>query len=143
MQPLEDVLTESNGPRVAESDFFKRPPMRSYQFIAATLMMLIGLACGSLVLGRHWNELTTYDIMQLGFATATVVLLWLRLYQIFQRLHELYCQASLEASFARSSIDKVLRSAGDLMFAVLFYAFLSAAYFYFALGSALSHHKTF
>jgi hypothetical protein len=143
MQPLQDVLTESNGPRVAESDFFRRPPLRSYQFIVATMVMLMALACGSLILGRHWNELSTSGIMQLGFATAAVVLLWVRIYQIFQRLHELYCQASLEPSFARSPIDKVLRSAGDLMYAVLFYAFAGAAYFYFALDSALSHHHAF
>ena len=57
MQPLEDVLTESNGPRVAEADYFSRPPQRSYQIIAATISMLVAIAIGSSILVRHWNEL--------------------------------------------------------------------------------------
>jgi hypothetical protein len=143
MQPLEDVLTESNGPRVAESDYFSRPPQRSYQFIAATISMLVAIAIGSSILVRHWNELQTMAIMFMGAVAASTMILWLRAYQIFQRLHELYSQAKLDPSFIRSPTDKVFRSAGDLMAAVLFGAFVAAAYFFFALAAALSHHSAF
>jgi hypothetical protein len=143
MEPLQDVLTESNGPRVAESDFFKRPPSRSYQFILSTITLLLALAIGLAVLIRHWNELQTMAIFYTGMATVATVLLWLRVCQIFQRLHEQYSAAKLESSFVRSPMDKVFRSAGDLMSATLYFAFLAALYFLFALGAALSHHKAF
>src|ERR1700675_312690 len=114
MQPLEEVLTESNGLRVAESDYFSRPPLRSYQFIGATISLLVAIAIGSSILVRHWNELQTMAIMFMGFAPMCTVILWLRAYQTFQRLHEQYSQARLDPSYIRSPMDKVFRSAGDL-----------------------------
>lgn len=143
MQPLEDVLTESNGPRIAESDYFNRPPLRSYQFIGATISLLVVIAVGTGILARHWNELQTMAVMFMGMAVTYTVILWLRAYQIFQRLHELYSQAKLAPSFVHSPTDKIFRSAGDLMAAVLFGAFAAAVYFLFALGAALSHRIAF
>ena len=143
MQPLEDVLIESNGPRVAESDYFSRPPQRSYQFIGATISMLVAIAVGSSILVRHWNELHTMAIFFMGAAATYMVILWVRAYQIFERLHEMYSQAKLDPSFARSPSAKVFKSAGDLMTAVLFGAFTAAVIYFFALGAALSHRTTF
>jgi hypothetical protein len=143
MQPLEDVLIESNGPRVAESDYFSRPPQRSYQFIGTTISMLVATAVGSSILVRHWNELHTMAIFYMGAAATYIVILWVRAYQIFERLHEMYSQAKLDPSFVRSPTAKVFRSAGDLMTAVLFGAFAAAVLFFFALGAALSHRATF
>jgi hypothetical protein len=79
-------------------------------------------------------------IMQMGLATAAILILWVRAYQIFQRLHELYSEAKSDASFARSPMDQVFRSAGNLMYATLFFGFMSAAWFLLALGTAVSHH---
>src|SRR5580704_5312394 len=99
MQPLQDVLIESNGPRVAESDYFSRPPQRSYQFIGATISMLVAIAIGSSILVRHWNELHTMAIFFMGAAATYIVILWVRAYQIFERLHEMYSEAKLDPSF--------------------------------------------
>jgi hypothetical protein len=140
MQPLEDVLTESNGPRVAESDFFRHPPLRSVYFILGTFTMLAALAGSCLLVARHWNESRTTAITFMAMAMVATVLLWIRVYQIFQRLHELYSQAKLDTSFVRSPIDGVFRSAGDLMSATLYFAFLAAAWFLLALASSFNHH---
>jgi hypothetical protein len=140
MQPLEDILTESNGPSVAESDFFTRPPMRSYQFVAGTLTLLLALGVGCLVLARHWDQIQTMSIYLAGFAAFSMVFLWVRIYQIFQKLHETYSHAKLDVSFVHSPVDKVLRNAGDLMSATLYFAFTAAMLFFLALGSSFSHH---
>jgi hypothetical protein len=140
MQPLQDVLTESNGPRVAESDFFRRPPLRSIYFISGTFTMLVALAGACLLPARHWNESRTTAILFMAGAMVATVLLWIRAYQIFQRLHELYSEAKLDSSFVRSPIDKVFRSAGDLMFATLYFAFIAAFLFLLALASSFNHH---
>ncbi len=140
MQPLQDVLTDQSNSSAVDSAFFSRPPMRSASFILGTLLLLIGLACACLILVRRWNELPTIAIMQMGLATATIVILWIRAYQIFYRLHELYLQAKQDSSFVRSPIDNVFRSAGNLMSATLFFGFSATVWFLIALGSALSHH---
>jgi len=105
--------------------------------------MLMAIAVGSSILLRHWNELHTMAIFFMGAAATYIVILWIRAYQIFERLHEMHSQAKLDPSFARSPSAKVFKSAGDLMTAVLFGAFAAAVYFFFALGAALSHRATF
>jgi len=140
MQPLQNIFTDQSNSSAVDSGFFSRPPLRSTSFIMATLLLLVGLACGCLILWRYWNELLTIAIVQLGLAAAMIVILWFRSYQIFQRLHELYLQAKQDSSFVRSPIDNVFRSAGNLMSATLFFGFSAAVWFLLALGSALSHH---
>jgi hypothetical protein len=138
MQPLQDVLTDPSDSGVG-SEFFSRPPLRSVFFIMGTLLMLMALAVACFVLVRNWNELPTMSVAQMGLATATMLILWFLSYQIFERLYELYSQAKLDPSFVRSPIDKVLRSAGNLMFATLFFGFMAATWFLFALNTALCH----
>jgi hypothetical protein len=140
MQPLQDVLTDQSNSSAVDSAFFSRPPLRSTSFIMGTLLLLVGLGCGCLILWRYWSVLPTIAIMQMGLATATIVILWIRAYQIFQRLHELYLRAKQDSSFVRSPIDNVFRSAGNLMSATLFFGFSATVWFLIALGSALSHH---
>jgi hypothetical protein len=140
MQPLQDVLTDQSNSSAVDSAFFSRPPMRSTSFILGTLLLLVGLACGCLILVRRWNVLSTIAIMQMGLAAVSMVILWFRAYRIFERLHELYLQAKQDPSFVRSPIDNVFRSAGNLMSATLFFGFSATAWFLIALGSALAHY---
>jgi hypothetical protein len=140
MQPLQNVLTDQSNSSTIDSDFFNRPPLRSYYFLMGTFTMFMALACGCIVVVRYWNELPTMSIAQMGLATTTLVILWFRAYQSFQRLHEVYTQAKLDPSFVRSPIDKVFLSAGNLMSATLYLGFSAAAWFFLALGTALRHH---
>jgi hypothetical protein len=140
MQPLQDVLTDQSNSSAVDSSFFSRPPLRSYYFLCGTLFLLIGIAVGFFILVRRWNALSTIAIMQLGLAVASMIFLWVRACQIFQRLHELYLQAKQDSSFVRSPIENVFRSAGNLMSATVYFAFSGAVWFIVALGSALRHH---
>jgi hypothetical protein len=139
MHPPTDVVTYQDDWSVLRPDFFGRPPARSYLFIAGTLMLLVSLAVIAVILVRHWNDVRPTTLMLMGLAVPMVALWWFAIYQIFQRLHEIYSQAKPDPSFVRSPIEKVFRLSGALMSATLFWPILAALYLVLAFGGLVDH----
>jgi magnesium-transporting ATPase (P-type) len=137
MEPLGQYVSEQSEPRNFESAFFERRPLRSYYFIAGTIMMGMDFALVALVLFRSWSQMATFAIGQIGLAAFAMLALWSRAYTTWQRFHELYSQAKLSPSFARSPLDTSLRNAAAITGAALFFSYFLAAWLLLALAYAL------
>jgi hypothetical protein len=140
MQPVGQYVTDQNEARGFTSDFFARKPLRSSYFIAGTVGMGVDLALVGLVLFRSWSQMQTTAILQIGLAVFALLALWSRAYVTSRSLHEVYSEAKLSPSFARSPIDRALRNAAAITGASLFFSFMIAAWLLLPLGSALRHH---
>jgi hypothetical protein len=139
MQPLRELVTYPDDFSVLRSSFFGRPPLRSYRFIAGTLILLLNLAVVAFVVVRNWNTLPAFVIMWIGMATAMMMLWTWGVYQIWQRLYELYSEAKLDSSFARSPVDRVFGLAGVLISATMFWPIAAALIFLLAFGGLSIH----
>jgi hypothetical protein len=122
------------------SDFFARGPLRSYYFIAGTVVLGINLAAVGVILVRYWDRLPTIATFQLGLALVCMLGLWGRAYVTCQRLHDVYSQGKSDPAFARSPLDTALRNAAAMTGASLYCSFFGTAWLLFALGSALRSH---
>jgi hypothetical protein len=140
MEPLGQYVSEQSEPRNFESAFFARRPLRSYYFIAGTVLMGMDLALVVLVLFRSWSQMRTIAIFQIGLAVFAMLALWSRAYTTWQRFHEVYSQAKLSPSFARSPLDTTLRNAAAITGAALFFSYFIAAWLLIALASSLRGH---
>lgn len=137
MAPLGQFVGEESEPRNFESGFFERAPLRSNYFIAGTALVVFNLAVVGFVLVRHWLQIPTFAMAQIGLAVAAMVALWGRAYTTWNRFHEVYSQAKSVPTFRRSSLDIALRNAAALMGATIYFPFFSAAWLLLALGTAL------
>ena len=61
MEPLGQYVSEQSEPRNFVSAFFERRPLRSYYFIAGTVMMGMDFALVALVLFRSWSQMATHS----------------------------------------------------------------------------------
>jgi hypothetical protein len=122
------------------SDFFARTPLRSFYFIAGTVLMAIDLAAVGMVLVRFWHRMPTTAMLQVGFAVVAMFALWWRAYLTCQRLHEVYSQAKSDPEFAHSPLDTALRNAAAVTGGSLYFSFFMAAWLLLALASALRSH---
>ena len=140
MEPLGQYVSEQSEPRNFVSAFFGRGPLRSYYFIAGTVMMGMDLAAVAFVLFHFWSQMRTTTVFQIGFATFAMLALWSRAYITWQRLHEVYSQAKLSPSFARSPLDTSLRNAAAITGAGLYFSYFIAGWLLLALVSELHGH---
>jgi hypothetical protein len=74
MEPIRDKSETRN----IESVFFVRGPLRSYYFIAGTIIMGIDLAMVGFLLVRSWNQMPAMAILEIGFAVGAMLVLWNR-----------------------------------------------------------------
>jgi hypothetical protein len=137
MEPVGQYVTDQSEPRNFTSDLFARGPLRSYYFIAGTVMMGMDLALAALVLFRYWSQMQTVAIFQVGLAVVSLLVLWSRAYLTCQRLQEVYSQVKSDPAFARSPLDTSLRNAAAITGASLYFSFFIAAWLLLALYSAL------
>lgn len=139
MQSLRDLVTYPDDFSVLRSNFFERPPLRSYRFIASISILLFGLAVVAFIVVRNWNKLPAVVIMWMVMAAAMMMLWTWGVYQIWQRLYELYSQAKADSSFARSPVERVFGLTGLLISATLFWPIAAALIFLIALGGLSLH----
>jgi hypothetical protein len=140
MEPVGQYIADQSEPRTFTSDFFARGPFRSSYFIMGTILLGMDLTMVSLNLFRHWGQLRTIAISQLGLAVVGLLLLWSRAYVTCERLHEVYSQAKTDPAFAHSPLDTSLRNAAAITGASLYFSFFIAAWLLLALFSALRGH---
>jgi hypothetical protein len=136
MEPFGQSFTDQSEPRIA-SNFFARVPFRSYYFIAGTVMMGINLVIVGLIAVRFWSRMPALAMAEVGLAVVAMLVLWNRAYLTCRKLHEVYSEAKMNASFARSPLDTTLRNAAAITGASLSFSFFTAGWLLLALGSAL------
>lgn len=98
------------------AEVFSRPPLKSFQFLATTavLVMLVVLDCGILV--RLFNRISYWTDIYLLFVLAIALGTWVRTMVLHTRLHELYRQVVRENGSLESSIDLAMRAASSLSY---------------------------
>ena len=67
-------ITAHSDLRNFASDFFARGPLRSFYFIAGTVVLRINLAAVGVILVR-WDHMPTIATFQLGFAVVSMLAL--------------------------------------------------------------------
>jgi hypothetical protein len=140
MERFGQSITPHGDLRNFEAEFFARAPLRSFYFLAGSVVVGIDLAAVGLILVRYGRHMPTIAILQLGFAVVGMLALWWRAYVTCERLHEVYSQAKSDTSFARSPLDTALRNAAAVTGGTLYFSFFIAAWLLFALASALRGH---
>ena len=68
MKRFGQSITAHSDLRNFASDFFARVPLRSFYFVAGTVVLGIDLAAAGLILVRFGRQMHTIAILQLGFA---------------------------------------------------------------------------
>jgi uncharacterized membrane protein YhaH (DUF805 family) len=140
MEQFGQSITDHSDLGNFASDFFARTPLRSFYFIAGTVVLGVNLAGVGVILVRYWDRMPTIATFQLAFALVFLLGLWGRAYVTCQRLHDVYSQGKSDPAFARSPLNTALRNAAAMTGASLYFSFFAAAWLLFALGSALRSH---
>jgi hypothetical protein len=141
MEPFGQYITEQSERDLGfPSSFFSRSPLRSYYFLAGAVALVTDLAMVGLVLHRYWSQMSTTAILNLGFATVGILLLWYRVYLTCQRLHGVYSKAKSSPTFAGSVLDFTLRNAAAMTWACLYFSFFIVAWLLVLAASAFRSH---
>jgi hypothetical protein len=140
MEPVRRFITGQSKPRIFTSEFFAPGPLWSSYFFLGPILLGMDLFLVSAILSRHWGQLRTIAVSQLGLAVVGLLLAWSSAYVTCERFHEVYMQAKIDPAFAHSALESFLRNATAITGACVFFSVCIDAWFLFALCSALHGH---
>jgi len=113
---LLDSWTNAEKGSFESAEVFAKPPFRSKQFLAATVVVLLSEVLDMLVLVRLSGRLSFVATAFVCFVFIITLGNWLRVTIVHRRLHELYLSTRAEGLSSGAPLNVALRAASTLSY---------------------------